>query len=231
DVLPTDPSGVPSLPIVYFKDEELTEEIFKLHWNTGQPMVVTGLLPKFQIEWTPQYFIDHYGMQECQIVDCETNEISDKTVSEFFSMFGVCGEDHTICKLKDWPPQADFKKAFPELYKDFSRAVPIPNYTRRDGVLNMAAHFPSNAVAPDIGPKMYNAFESDEGPGGQGSTWLHMDMADAVNIMLHSSRHVDGTVGTAAWDIFRAEDAGKIRQFLKVKFPTSKIHDPIHSQE
>ncbi|KDQ07139.1 hypothetical protein BOTBODRAFT_39064 [Botryobasidium botryosum FD-172 SS1] len=231
DALPTDPSGVPSLPITFFKSDELTEEIFQSHWSTGQPMVVTGLLPKFQIEWNPQYFIDHHGTQKCQVVDCQTDEVLDQTVGEFFSMFGVYGEDRAIYKLKDWPPQADFKKAFPKLYKDFSGAVPVPNYTRRDGVLNIAAHFPSNALAPDIGPKMYNAFESDEGPGGQGSTRLHMDMADAVNIMLHSSRRADGTTGTAAWDIFRAEDAGKIRQFLKAKFPKSKVHDPIHSQE
>ena len=27
----------------------------------------------------------------------------------------------------------------------------MPNYVRRDGVLNIASHFPSNTVAPDIG--------------------------------------------------------------------------------
>lgn len=40
---------------------------------------------------------------------------------------------------------------FPELYEDFNRGVPVPNYTRRDGVLNVASHFPSNTVAPDLG--------------------------------------------------------------------------------
>lgn len=52
---------------------------------------------------------------------------------------------------KDWPPSTDFKTAFPELYEDFNRAVPVPNYVRRDGVLNVASHFPSNTVAPDLG--------------------------------------------------------------------------------
>lgn len=54
-------------------------------------------------------------------------------------------------KLQDWPPSTDFKTAFPELYDDFSRATPVPNYVRRDGVLNIASHFPSNTVAPDLG--------------------------------------------------------------------------------
>lgn len=56
-----------------------------------------------------------------------------------------------IWKLKDWPPSADFKMTFPELYEDFSQAVPIPNYVRRDGTLNIASHFPHNALAPDLG--------------------------------------------------------------------------------
>jgi [histone H3]-dimethyl-L-lysine9 demethylase len=62
--------------------------------------------------------------------------------------------------LQDWPPSSDFKTTFPNLYEDFSRAVPVPNYTRRDGALNIASHFPTNTIAPDIGPKMYNAFVS-----------------------------------------------------------------------
>ena len=52
---------------------------------------------------------------------------------------------------QDWPPSTDFKTAFPELYADFSQAIPMPNYVRRDGVLNITSHFPSNTVAPDVG--------------------------------------------------------------------------------
>ena len=40
---------------------------------------------------------------------------------------------------------------FPELYEDFSNAVPVPTCVRRDGALNIASHFPSNTVAPDLG--------------------------------------------------------------------------------
>jgi len=40
---------------------------------------------------------------------------------------------------------------FPELFEDFSKAVPVPNYTRRDGVLNIASHFPTGVMAPDLG--------------------------------------------------------------------------------
>jgi lysine-specific demethylase 3 len=78
---------------------------------------------------------------------------------------------------------------------------------------------------------MYNAMASFESAGSKGSTRLHMDMADALNIMTFASLTPDGKPGTAAWDLFRAGDSEKIRQFLKNKFKGAFQHDPIHSQQ
>ncbi|KAJ3925591.1 MAG: hypothetical protein NXY57DRAFT_42787 [Lentinula lateritia] len=136
-----------------------------------------------------------------------------------------------IWKLKDWPPSADFKMTFPELYEDFSQAVPIPNYVRRDGTLNIASHFPHNALAPDLGPKMYNAMASYQDSSSRGSTRLHMDMADAVNVMTYAADCPDGSTGCAAWDLFSAEDSAKLRGYLKKKFPGALTMDPIHGQQ
>lgn len=85
-----------------------------------------------------------------------------------------------------------------------------------------------------------------------------MDVADAVNIMLHASpvpddssslesvtlstssspeitsrtgSNVQPRLGCAVWDIYPAQDADKIREFLKEKFDkTHNFVDPIHSQ-
>ena len=81
-----------------------------------------------------------------------------------------------------------------------------------------------------LGPKMYNAMASSDIPGTKGSTRLHMDMADAVNVMLYSAPTPDGKSGGALWDIYDASDAGKIRDFLKNKFKGKFQNDPIHSQ-
>jgi [histone H3]-dimethyl-L-lysine9 demethylase len=78
---------------------------------------------------------------------------------------------------------------------------------------------------------MYNAMASFESQGSKGSTRLHLDMADAVNVMLHAAPTPDGKPGCAAWDLFRAEDSAKIRKFLKRKFKGQFQHDPIHSQQ
>ena len=145
--------------------------------------------------------------------------------------------------------------------------MPVPDYVRRDGVFNLGSHFPSNTVAPDLGklcfieyfryqlisylgPKMYNSLASSQEPGSKGSTRLHMDMADALNVMLYASKCKDGTEGYAVWDLFRAEDSEKLRGFLRKKFgqpqsgggqgltaiggasgATPIAHDPIHGQQ
>lgn len=86
-----EPSGappVPSWPIHHFNDSELTEEIFRTRWVTGEPLVVAGLLPKFDIHWSPAYFIEKYQTQSCLILECQTDANKRVTVGDFFSWFG-----------------------------------------------------------------------------------------------------------------------------------------------
>jgi [histone H3]-dimethyl-L-lysine9 demethylase len=86
----------------------------------------------------------------------------------------------------------------------------MPDVTRRDGVLNISSYSPNNYIKPDLGPKMYVAKATNVRKGSHGSTKLHMDIADAVNVMTYAKME-DGRDGLAAWDIFRAEDASKVR--------------------
>lgn len=46
--------------------------------------------------------------------------------------------------------------------------LPLPEYTKRDGRLNLAARLPNFFVRPDLGPKMYNAY-------GEGDSTVHDD--------------------------------------------------------
>lgn len=226
---PSSPDPIPSWSVSRFTPDELTDAKFEYLWHTGEPLLVEGLLPKFKLQWTPSYFEEKYGQQNCLILECQLDTNKRVTVGNFFSQFGKY-EGRTECwKLKDWPPSADFRTTFPELYADFNDVVPVPSYSRRDGAFNIASHFPSGTVAPDLGPKMYNAFASNEATGSKGSTRLHMDMADAVNIMMYSEPTPTGEVGCAAWDIFRVEDSDKIRLFLKKHFRGNQ-NDPIHAQ-
>jgi len=226
-----DPSGIPSHPTKTYTTSELTDAEFRKVWSQGAPLVVTGIGEKYGTRWRPEHFREKHGPQTCSIVDCQTDASKRVTVGEFFGYFGKYEGRTDHWKLKDWPSSTDFKAALPDLYEEFQKGVPMPNYCRRDGVLNIASHFPSNTVMPDLGPKMYIALATTDEEGSKGSTRLHMDMADGVNIMVHSEPRPDGSPGVAAWDLFRAEDADRLRRFLKRRFGTNGQHDPILSQQ
>ena len=87
-------------------------------------------------------------------------------------------------KLKDWPPTEDFAEILPKRFADLMQSLPLPEYTNRSGVFNLASRLPEFFVKPDLGPKMYNAYGSSRQPG-VGTTNLHLDVSDAVNLMLY----------------------------------------------
>jgi len=205
--------------------------LFEKIWSRGEPFVVTNVLRKFDLQWTPEFFISKYGKESCLILECQSDTNRRVSVEQFFSRFGNYEGRKDSWKLKDWPSSAEFKTTFPDLYEDFSKAVPVPDYVRRDGVMNMSSHFPTNVIGPDLGPKMYNAMASSLEEGSKGSTRLHMDMADALNVMTFASQCPDGSPGYAAWDLFRAEDSDKLRTFLKKRIQGIGVQDPIHSQQ
>ena len=89
-----------------------------------------------------------------------------------------------ILKLKDWPPGDDFSDMLPTRFQDLMDALPMPEYTQRNGRLNLASCLPDFFVRPDLGPKMYNAYGSAATPRA-GTTNLHLDISDAVNLLLY----------------------------------------------
>ncbi|POY75518.1 hypothetical protein BMF94_1420 [Rhodotorula taiwanensis] len=222
-------------------------DLFSALWQRGCPVVV-DLAPEHypSLPWDPDFFVERFGAERCRIgsarvkqtlrdgttVDCERNA----TVGDFFASFGKARDHSDIEKIKDWPSARDFKVEYPDLWEDFMSILPAGCVTRRDGALDFAAHMPAAANPPDLGPKGYFSQISDAMPGGAGSTKLH-----TVNIMLWSSDAPDGSPGVAAWDLFRAEDAELIRDFLYEQIALQeglqdaaearRYHDdPIHAQ-
>ena len=63
-----------------------------------------------------------------------------------------------LLKLKDWPPSDDFSDLLPKHFHDLMDALPLPEYTKRDGRLNLVSRLPDFLVKPDLGPKMYIAY-------------------------------------------------------------------------
>jgi len=87
---------------------------------------------------------------------------------------------------------------------------------------------------PYPGPKLYAA----QGVSGlyvlvypDGSTFLHLDLSSALNIMIWTQKGLGGETG-ADWHIFSREHKAILRRFLRRHFPgqNNEDIDPIHSQ-
>ncbi|XP_018426956.1 PREDICTED: lysine-specific demethylase 3A [Nanorana parkeri] len=227
--------------------------VFRECWKQGQPVMVSGVHNKLNGElWRPESFRREFGEQEVDLVNCRTNDIiTGATVGEFWDGFGDISKrlkndqgEPMVLKLKDWPPGEDFRDMMPSRFDDLMNNIPLPEYTRREGKLNLASRLPTYFVRPDLGPKMYNAYGLITPEDRKyGTTNLHLDVSDAANVMVYvgiphdegdQEQEVLKTVQDgdadeltikrfvefkekpgALWHIYAAKDTEKIRQFLK----------------
>ncbi|KAK9465974.1 hypothetical protein V1512DRAFT_209354 [Lipomyces arxii] len=217
---------------IHFQDGELSTRQFREQWKQCLPLVIHGTGSKLKVDWTAAGFIERSGFDPCRLVD-ENGDAFDSTVGQFFEGFssGQFGGFKVNLKLKDWPTNGDLKDSNLQLLADFEQAMPFPIYTRREGFMNLASMFPKDFNPPDLGPKLYNAYASSHIAHGRGTTNLHLDIADALNLMAcsvangtgdqlenlpgaNSGRGITEQAIGAVWDIFRAEDCVKLRQFI-----------------
>ncbi|KAA1111415.1 hypothetical protein PGTUg99_007863 [Puccinia graminis f. sp. tritici] len=87
------------------------------------------------------------------------------------------------------------------------------------------------------GPKMYIAMKNSDQAGSYGSTVLHMDVADAVNIQTYAK--LGDSEGCALWHLYHAKDSQALREFLyqhqadlyktPVEEVKRRLDDPIHT--
>ena len=177
-------------------------------WRRGEPVVVGSLDREFELPWGPHGFLERFGAEQVNMIDCRDGKsVHWLTLAHFFAGYtkpwtrAKCPDTfrRMMLKLKDWPPNTDFRDKMPEYFDDLMEALPFPQYTHRDGVLNLARHFPPDCVPPDLGPKMYNGFGQKHAWRGMdpavakgGHTNLHCDVSDAVNVMVDVYEGDDG---------------------------------------
>uniref|UniRef100_T1IIC8 [histone H3]-dimethyl-L-lysine(9) demethylase n=1 Tax=Strigamia maritima TaxID=126957 RepID=T1IIC8_STRMM len=226
--------------------------LFQEQWKRGQPVLVSEVNRALDMTlWHPEAFASDFGDITNDLVNCHTgNIVADQPMRKFWEGFenltkrmqdehGV----HMLLKLKDWPPGDDFSELLPSRFEDLMKALPLPEYTHRNGRLNLAGRLPDCFVRPDLGPKMYNAYGSALYPS-KGTTNLHLDISDAVNVMVYvgiprdgnSKQHIEEALKAideagcdiltrrrvrernerpgALWHIYNARDADKIRDLL-----------------
>ena len=169
--------------------------IFQEQWKRGQPVLVSHVGNKLSSSlWHPESFSRDFGDQINDLINCSSGDIiSDQPMSKFWNGFEnseerLCDQqgDVMLLKLKDWPPSADFAETLPDRFQDLMNCLPLKEYTHRNGIYNLASRLPESIVRPDLGPKMYTAYGNAGTTHKQvGTTNLHLDISDAVNVMVY----------------------------------------------
>ncbi|XP_065831692.1 lysine-specific demethylase 3A-like isoform X2 [Oscarella lobularis] len=166
---------------------------FQHCWLLGQPVMVAKVNEQLSPNlWTPEAFGRQFGSETADMVDCRIGAlIKGVRVGQFWDGFDLVSVrlrdmygEPMLLKLKDWPTGDDFSEIMPDRFKDLMESLPLRDYTQRNGRLNLAARLPDVLGKPDMGPKMYNAYGSAAYPS-EGTTNLHLDMSDAVNVLVY----------------------------------------------
>ncbi|KAH8293007.1 hypothetical protein KR054_004872 [Drosophila jambulina] len=221
-------------------------------WKCGQPVMISEVARSLNLDlWHPQAFCRDFGDKPNDLINClNGNLVPNQPMRHFWEGFQCITKrlldangKPMLLKLKDWPPGDDFAEILPTRFADLMKGLPMPEYTLRTGNLNIASCLPKMFVPPDLGPKMYNAYGSALHPD-KGTTNLHLDISDAVNIMVYVGIPQDedskpqmaatqkaialggcdyitrarcqnpDVLPGALWHIFPARDADKIRDLL-----------------
>ncbi|KAK9454071.1 hypothetical protein V1511DRAFT_522240 [Dipodascopsis uninucleata] len=215
----------------YYDSDALSIDQFRHVWKQRLPLVIRGTRKNPRCDWSDIYFIHNHAIERCILTDGNTGEAVESALGTFFDGFkaGIYESSKTCMKLKDWPTNGDFRELYPSLFEDFELSLPFPCYTKREGYFNLVSMFSKEYNIPDLGPRMDVAYPSSHSENGKGTTNLHLDVADTCNIMMYAQPYRsdnlsndennidilrgDEAIG-AIWDIFRAEDCKKLRQFI-----------------
>jgi lysine-specific demethylase 3 len=177
---PSDPNDIPVHPFYRIEASELTEALFDRMWREGIPMLIDNAGKDLSEDWSPQGFKTRFGREDCcesvtrvltnrpdhrsvfiVVFDCQAEVAEDSTIEDFYDLFDSARDDaiSKVLKLKDWPGNTEFKAHCPTLYDDFMQSLPVPDYTRRDGVTNISA-FVGSFFVSYYKPKIDRALSS-----------------------------------------------------------------------
>lgn len=168
-------------------------KIFQQQWKRGQPVLVSNVNKQLNQDlWCPESFSRDFGEDANDLVNCLTGTtVPNQPMKRFWDGFNSISKrikddngEPMLLKLKDWPPGEDFAETLPTRFTDLMKSLPLKDYTKRNGKFNLTSRLPSCFSKPDLGPKMYNAYGSALHPT-KGTTNLHLDMSDAVNVMVY----------------------------------------------
>lgn len=197
--------------ILKFLEPSESEESYKLfqnQWQRGKPIVVANVSNKMNLDmWKPDYFLVKFGNNKHSLVNCTNDTVIKRVPLKHFwegfkcykKRLPVENDKKLVLKLKDFPTASDFADILKDHFADMMKSVPFGSYSRRDGKYNLPRYLHEHFLKPDLGPKMYSAYGM-ELPLKQGSTNLHLDISDAINVCVHVSKPEDSDLAPTQYN-------------------------------
>ncbi|GAA5800297.1 hypothetical protein HPULCUR_005723 [Helicostylum pulchrum] len=223
----------PAASMLHISARDLTPESFNAHWQTHQPAMVSESTTGSRMNWTPEMFENLCAQETLEATDLDGTkfEVSGK---DYFAAFSDRAKRKELCsalnstqvlKVKDLPPNKSLKAEYPRLYQDFMNTLVTPEYCTADGYFNLANRLPEEYLPPDLGPKLFISYGSDES-GKTGKTNLHCDMTDAVNVMYYADDNTSESVpvASALWHIFPYESFEKVCSYIAGHKEVGPLH-------
>ena len=159
---------------------------FQLVWKRAQPVIVTGVGDLLESRLWQAETLANLPDPAYDPANPEASSISHgQSIKKFFDGFNAvakrpltdAGEPMTLKFRENWPSQEDhFAELLPAQYKDLMNVLPLPDYTSREGRLNLAARLPECFVRLDLGPRMWGGYS-------KATFNLQYNVADAVHLM------------------------------------------------
>ncbi|XP_053944926.1 lysine-specific demethylase hairless isoform X2 [Cuculus canorus] len=213
-------------------------ELFQEHWRRGQPVLVSGLQKKLEERlWGPESFHLDHGEQELEVVNLRAPARRVRMSSqEFWDGFAAStaspeqgGGD--LLKLESGFGDMELCRA-----TNLSASLPLPEYCGPNGRLNLASYLRGQQGQRWLRPHVCVAYGVHPQDRSIGTKNLTVEATDSISILAHATARQDmllqaeadsmdaplkerlwdaGSQPGALWHIFRAEDAGRIQDFLR----------------
>ncbi|KAF0307190.1 Lysine-specific demethylase 3A [Amphibalanus amphitrite] len=239
--------------------------LFRDQWRRGQPVLCSGVSSRLDATiWTPDSFSREFGEEQSETVGLHERlrhrQRSRSAASGTASRTGrsvraTTPASRACCGSATGRPGEEFADVMPARYNDLMTALPVTEYTRRDGRHNLVGCVPECFVRPDLGPRLHAAYGS---AASAAATCLRQDVSDSVNVLAYvvgaeasgedeaevqraveeagcdplTKRRVKEERAGVIWHIYHAADADKIRDLLnKVSVErgeeADREHDPL----
>ncbi|XP_072341765.1 uncharacterized protein [Scyliorhinus torazame] len=224
-----------------------------VYTKLNNPVLVSGVLTSTDSNsWTPECLKEKLGEQSVSLVNCRDQSVLTRARSkEFWQGFKSNSDCHRpkargtkILRLDYCTSEKEFSERMPAQFDELHRHLPLSEYTRNDGKLNLISRLPEETAKSQLELRVCSVYGLGLDDSNAGSTSLRLELTDTIHILVHAeplqedwdmlekvflARMEGDTVDDAAmrrlrdsserpgalWHIYSTQDTDRIRTFLQ----------------